>query len=87
MYRRVITTVEHSDGTSQSTAQDFIFDKSRDGWFEKTGPFEYYGPGVGPVGARGRGNRGGQIGDLFDCAFEWGGGEGLSAGIKGSMRG
>lgn len=60
MYRRVITTVVHGDGTQESTAQDFLFDKSRDAWFEKTRPFEYNGPGVAPAGERSGGRGGGE---------------------------
>ncbi|CAN0547977.1 unnamed protein product, partial [Ectocarpus sp. 12 AP-2014] len=56
MFRRVITTVMYGDGSSRSTAQDFLFDKSLDAWFEKTGPFDYYGPGVAPIGERGFGH-------------------------------
>lgn len=46
----MITTVVFGDGTQESTAQDFLFDKSREIWFEKTGPFDYHGPGVAPSG-------------------------------------
>ncbi|CBJ31826.1 expressed unknown protein [Ectocarpus siliculosus] len=60
MFRRVITTVMYGDGSSRSTAQDFLFDKSLDAWFEETGPFDYYGPGVAPVGERGFGHGNGR---------------------------
>eukprot|EP00752_Nemacystus_decipiens_P011051 g9817.t1 len=49
MYRRVITTEVAIDGRQESTAQDFVFDKSSGYWYETTGEFQYYGPGVAPV--------------------------------------
>lgn len=52
----MITTVVYGDGSQQSTAQDFLFDKSRDAWFENTDPIEYHGPGVAPAGESSRGD-------------------------------
>lgn len=53
MYRRVITTVVYSDGSSLSTAQDYVFDIASDRWFESSSPYDYHGPGVAPGGAAG----------------------------------
>lgn len=80
MFRRVITTVMYGDGSSRSTAQDFLFDKSLDAWFEKTGPFDYYGPGVAPVGERGFGHENGR-GDTPVGERALGGGRGREGGL------
>lgn len=82
-YRRVITTVVYSDGTSQSTAQDYVYDKRSDRWIVFGLPFDYRGPGVAPAGPPGCLNGGcgdKVIGDfifykmderLVECIFKW----------------
>lgn len=67
-YRRVITTVVYSDGTKQSTAQDYAYDKLSGRWIVSGLPFDYRGPGVAPAGPAGCSSGGcgdDVIGDFF----------------------
>lgn len=77
MYRRVITTVVYGDGTSRSTAQDYVLDLESDRWYVASAPFDYHGPGVGrSFGGGGRGNE--AVGE--DCGGVVGAGAGEGGG-------